>query len=396
METIDFIKKCGFQNVELLLKHRKLTPLCNLHYNYNDKTAPGYLLLTFSSDYELNFLSQGVYQGNVIVYFEGEGTTLERNPENVQLVAFGQEKVVRTSGNFFARCRRFGLLTGAKYADDATVLMIYYHNDRWFCSSNKKVEAEKWSSERTYRELAEDIIGDFDENLDKNIIYTYGLIHPENYGVLNMVESGLKDRKEMILYHQRFNESGGWEEIEVDDSVRDVNDEILQVYDTRYEKNQYSRGLIFTIRNTNKRFLVDNDYFKRLFYLRMNKRTLEESYFSNIVIAYEEPKCQLLIYEFQQNFPNLDYEFLNQIFYRFIDSVFEIYKRFVNDNESWEKFAKNNLDDIPGIIGFVDQIILKRKFIEKIDHSSIVKELSSTFKIDEILNMCKNEQIEII
>ena len=199
-----------------------------------------------------------------------------------------------------------------EYAEDGTVLRVFYTNDRWYVSTNRRIDAHTatWASQRSFYDLMNDAVNEtlgnttvleqvFDKELARNMVYSFVLTHPENYHVIHYPSA------ELILVSSRDMTTGV--EVPITEANRvsfarlptrpeSVNDFLDN---TVWDKCENKRGIIFSDwRNPMcvRRWIADRPSFIGARMSRKNMPSMELSYLANQTL---EDQCA-----FRINFPS--------------------------------------------------------------------------------------------
>jgi hypothetical protein len=235
---------------------------------------------------------------------------------------------------------------------EGTLLSIYFHNNKWYCSTKKLIDSKKshWNNEKSHFELMEECLNvvnvdNFDifcKVLNEDKCYYFVLIHHENENIVNYSHLwGEKYKKLMLI------------------CVRDKNTQLeLNIYDDLNDLLLYDYII-------NKQILLPEQYSDlSILEQENNKGTLDIPVQNEgiIVKALELNINKYIILKLQ----TIDYQFA-----RAIDKTNNIYKgllklyqigelnTFLNNNKNFEKYKKiedPNSDDCYDIVGTIDSI----------------------------------------
>ena len=67
---------------------------------------------------------------------------------------------------------------------DGTMINLFYHNDKWIISTRSEIGGyNKWQDKKSFREMFDECCNLDEENLDKNMSYSFVMRHKENRNV---------------------------------------------------------------------------------------------------------------------------------------------------------------------------------------------------------------------
>jgi len=142
---------------------------------------------------------------------------------------------------------------------EGTQLTIFYHNDKWFVTTKKCLDANesKWNDSKTHFEMLNEILKEFEvtlDDFDTNYVYNINLIHNENNR--NIGGPIFKDNKSLDLLY--ISEKDTLKVVE--DKSKILNDKIEDIFIS--DEDMYKINIDY---KTNDDIInVVNKYYKQL------------------------------------------------------------------------------------------------------------------------------------
>ena len=106
------------------------------------------------------------------------------NRKDMKLVAYGMNRIEE----FPRPPLVHPPCTEVQESEDGSVIKLFFHAGQWISSTNKRLDAKRcsWSSDRSFHELFRDALPERDYDsatavLDRNNVYSFVLLHPENF-----------------------------------------------------------------------------------------------------------------------------------------------------------------------------------------------------------------------
>tara|TARA_B110000208_G_scaffold192023_1_gene261870 strand:+ start:3786 stop:5150 length:1365 start_codon:yes stop_codon:yes gene_type:complete len=301
---------------------------------------------------------------------------------------------------------------------EGTIIMIFYHNDKWYISTRKCLDAKKsiWN-ELSYYDLFCETIHDTFENFTKKLnidyYYTFLLVHHKNKNIIDYSFKFGKDYKEII--HIMTRQKNTHNEISLDDK-KQFNEDIvfkqsvtLDSFDNIITSNKTNKlelpirteGTIIklTHKDTNKVILLkyqNNDY-KIINKIKPNYNNLYkiliECYKSDILkdhLSYFPKNTKIKIYDNEKKEHIFDtLGIIDATFKLFTYELYEIFKLLYNihnckkkDNDIYTKLPNQYKIILYKLRGFY----YENKFNETTKLDSKFKKL----KIIDIYKFLKN------
>jgi hypothetical protein len=208
-------------------------------------------------------------------------------------------------------------------AEDGTVLRVFSYNDHWFMTSARKMDARRlhWVSSKSFWELFAEAAGVpsdnlesvFEEHLDKNLTYSFVLLHPENRHVI------VHDKPTLVLVNVRDNST-----------LKEQSGTVVSFaqlptrLDSFFDVPEHKRGVILTLIHKDGariRLLCDRSDFVRAEALRANMPSFDLSY---IAACTEEERSA-----FRSVFPEFTQQAdaLDKTMEKLVRGLFFLYRR---------------------------------------------------------------------
>jgi hypothetical protein len=127
---------------------------------------------------------------------------------------------------------------------EGTVLMCFFHNDKWHVSTRKCLDASssKWIKNKSYNEMMLDIITQnvpdnkrdqvietFFNTLDKNNYYLFILVHPDNKNIISYQNHPLIGSRQKCLVHMLTRVKGTSTEVYDENKLYNFNNGYMEV-----------------------------------------------------------------------------------------------------------------------------------------------------------------------
>jgi hypothetical protein len=158
---------------------------------------------------------------------------------------------------------------------EGTVLMCFFHNDKWHVSTRKCLDASssKWIKNKSYNEMMLDIITQnvpdnkrdqvietFFNTLDKNNYYLFILVHPDNKNIISYQNHPLIGSRQKCLVHMLTRVKGTSSEVFNEDALYNFNngyanvvykqpvfnyDELDNVFNWMDQSNNSMEGVLY-------------------------------------------------------------------------------------------------------------------------------------------------------
>ncbi len=213
---------------------------------------------------------------------ECNGTILSKN--TFQVVAYGMQTIQTVSA------LPEELEPGIRFeeAEDGTVVKVFHHVNEWMISTNRRIDAGRvrWASTKTFKTmLTEALVAagkpglETLDELDKDITYSFILLHPENQLVIYHPKPQLVmvSRRNRLTYEEQLptesNES--WYRLPKFLTLEEVQEHL------KSDIPKPERGIIFVDPKDPlhiNRAKLDYDWYKALNHLRHNLPTMNLSY----------------------------------------------------------------------------------------------------------------------
>ena len=220
--------------------------------------------------------------------------------ETFEIVSYGMQNLTDSTVHFDSTKTDFDNENiHVEEAEDGTVLRVFYWNNEWIVSTNRRIDASRvrWASNKTFYELLSEAVPDrkledlFEKDLSKENTYSFILLHPENQLVIDHSEPRLvligyrnnstfveKDHRDLQLDWAQNPHSI------TENTLKFVNDHLESK--ERFDK----RGLIisdWSVSTVVKRVKIDYQWFTIANDLRKNMPTLHLSY---LACSFQEKK----------------------------------------------------------------------------------------------------------
>jgi len=199
------------------------------------------------------------------------------------------------------------------YSIEATLLRIFNHNDKWYLSTHKKLDANKsrWSCKKTFGELFKIALSKkFDKNYHDVMEWFYSLLDPEkvyffllksNYE--NRIVCQYNYKQESIIYLGFF-EKGVFIKLNKDILIDEFNsferpkqiqiNSVIDLINKVETLNHFDyQGIIAINKNSPKQIKVLNTEYDKYFQIRGNNPNLRFRY---LELRNDDEKLKLLYY----------------------------------------------------------------------------------------------------
>ncbi len=206
-----------------------------------------------------------------------------------------------------------------EYCEDGTVMGLYFEDLEWKTSTNNKKNAKEsfYLSNKSFDELFWECFPDKKilESLDKNIIYKFILIHPENRLVI------CHTQKKLLLI-----EPENCQHFEKVQKITPIllNPPSLEFLETYLQKDK--RGILIKIFDNQILINIlkyDFNYYKFIASIRGNNRNIKSRYLQLLknpnklhILMMEYPEYYQIYFEINQQLENL-YEYFTILYYSF-------------------------------------------------------------------------------
>ncbi len=181
---------------------------------------------------------------------------------------------------------------------EGTMLLVFNHHGNWYVSTRRCINSEDstWVRNKSYREMFDEAMGDkfsFD-NLDKDLVYHFVLVHYKNKNIVNYTDLGEEYRE---IYHILTTEKYTMNEINykidgvntVEEDHFDNLDSLLNKLNTISQENEFQRkitteGYVLRIYDGDKyksRFIVGKlqiEIYQTLMKMKPNNNNIYQSY----------------------------------------------------------------------------------------------------------------------
>ncbi len=318
MELLKYIKEQNITDFSVLKLNLESTPF-NLKIK-EDKTYLNLFLIhnTDGSDTSLNIVN------------ECNGIILEKNTFKIVCYSFNKCLNQLTLPDYLDKNNLY-----IENAIEGTMVKYYYYNDTWILSTKKCIDSNKarWLSTKTFYEMFNDCIVNYDisDKLNINYCYTFIITHPENNIVVNYTEP--------FIFHISTRDLTTLSEIEVDlglyklPKTKVETDKIDNVIENIMATKQLSfEGLIFIDNNYN-RWKIRNPYFSRA-------RELWGNTNHRIYRYVEIRKDTNLLHEYLLYFPQ-DSELFGEFENKITDLSYHVLSVYI------DKHVKKTIDKVP-------------------------------------------------
>jgi hypothetical protein len=243
------------------------------------------------------------------------------NKSRLEIVSWGLEKLIEKEPEFLSTLNGYPENFGINESDDGTMLKLFFYNDEWLLSTNKRIDASrvKWSSDKSFRDLAFSGNGasvlEILDKLEKDYTYVFILLSPDNHNVIkydavNLVYLGKRNMNDHVFYKPVETETLA--SLCILPNKISLQDACIAL---ELNNNTSKRGLI--IESNNYRYKIDYPWFKFSESLRKNLRGLRNSYLAN------NPQSRLL---FKIYFPDFDTTSVEKELNDLAFNIFNIYR----------------------------------------------------------------------
>jgi hypothetical protein len=154
---------------------------------------------------------------------------------------------------------------------DGTMINLFYHNDKWIISTRSEIGGyNKWQDKKSFREMFDECCNLDEEDLDKNMSYSFVMRHKENRNVTPIHENIL-----ILVEAYQYNENI-IKRLNIS-QFKDFHCEIVDQYKSKDEFMKFYEGPVipyyikgYTIKCGSYRYKWLNPFFEEVKNLKIN------------------------------------------------------------------------------------------------------------------------------